>query len=117
MGNTTFDFAGLKRAFETLDIPSLITNYADDAEWIEYQSGASITEPHRLVGKEVIHKRAQGVADRKIKLEISDEVIGDGCIAYCMRITAPDGRKGIENAIIYHQDGKIIRQFEVEAWE
>ena len=117
MTAASFDFAGMKRAFETLDIPSLLEFYADDAEWIEYKPGAPPSSPRRLVGKDAIHKFVQGVADYGVQLVISDEVIGDGRIAYCMRVAPPDGRQGIEHVIAYHQNGKITRQIDVEAWD
>ena len=112
-----FDFAGMKQAFETLDIPALIECYAEDAEWIEYKPGAPPSAPRRMLGKAAIHQFVQGVADHKVKLFISDEVIGDGRIAYSMRVETPDGRHGIEHVIAYHQNGKIIRQIDVEAWD
>jgi ketosteroid isomerase-like protein len=115
MAHTSFDYAGLKRAFETPDIPALIEFYAEDAEWIEYKPGAPFSSPRRMVGKATIQKFVQGVADYGVKLTMSDEVIGDERIAFCMIFVAPDGETGIEHVICHHRDGKIIRQVDVEA--
>ena len=117
MAQTTFDYAGYKRAFEALDIPTLLTYYADDAEWLEYRTGLPVRAPHHMAGKETIRDQLQGAADYGIKVAISDEVIGDGRIAFCMVVTTPENLLIIENAILHLQDGKIIRHSEVEAWD
>lgn len=116
MQQATFDFAGLKRAFKTLDIPALIEFYADDAEWLEYKPGAPPNAPRRMQGKKATHDFVQGVADYGVKLVIADEVIGDERLAFCITVYTPDGRLGIEHVILHHRAGMIQRQVDVEAW-
>jgi hypothetical protein len=48
---------------------------------------------------------------------LSDEVIGPARAAFCVTCTLPNGNRIIENVIIHHRAGKIIRQVDVEAWD
>jgi ketosteroid isomerase-like protein len=117
MGNVGFDFAGQKRAYEEKDVSALVAFFADDVEWIEYKNSAPPRLPHRMTDKETIRKFVQGVADADVKLQVSDEVIGDGRIAFCITCILADDRRGIEHVIIHLRDGKIVRQVDVEAWD
>jgi hypothetical protein len=117
MSHANFNFAGLKEAFETPDIPALIAFYAGDAGWLEYKAGSPLSAPYIMRGKESIHQHVQGAAEYGIKITIRDEVIGDERLAFCMIINAPDGRTGIEHVIIHHRDGKIYRHVDVEVWD
>ena len=48
---------------------------------------------------------------------ISNEVLDDERAAFTLTATRPDGRMIVENAILDHRDGLIVRQHEVEAWD
>jgi hypothetical protein len=48
---------------------------------------------------------------------VEDEVIGEGRIAYNEACEYPDGTRVLDATMLEWQDGKIVRQTIVEAWD
>lgn len=117
MAKITFDFEGFRRSFTEQDIERWLDYFAEDAEWVEYRHNAPPRSPNRMIGHAAIGAFLARVKASNIKLEISDEVIGDERAAFMVTCTLSDGRHIVENVIIHVTDGKITRQVDVEAWD
>jgi ketosteroid isomerase-like protein len=112
-----FDFAAFRAALEARDVERWLPFYADDAEWLEYRHGNPPRSPHVMRGREEIGRFLDDVAGSQIELEISNEVLGDERAAFTITFTRTGGRRIVENVIVDHRDGRIVRQLEVEAWD
>jgi len=112
-----FDFAGFRAALEARDAGRWLPYYADDAEWLEYRDASPPRSPHVMRGREAIGAFLAEIAASRIELAISNEVLGDERAAFTITVRRADGRRMIENVIVDHRDGRIVRQLEVEAWD
>jgi hypothetical protein len=112
-----FDFAGFKAAMERKDFDGWLGFYADDAEWTEYRHFSPPRDPNRMVGKEQISDLVRRVCGYDLGITIADEVIAPERIAFSIDVALPDGKRIFEHTIIWVEDGKIIRQVDVEAWD
>jgi hypothetical protein len=113
----TFDFGSFKQAFEAQDIELWLSFYDDGAEWIEYRHNAPPRAPNRMVGREQIGAFLGRVKSSNVRLSLGDEVLGPQRAAFCVICTLPNGNRIIENVIVHHAHGKIVRQVDVEAWD
>ena len=114
---TAFDFAGFRTALEARDVARWLPFYADDAESLQYRHTDPPRSPHVMRGREEIRRFLEDVAGSRIELAISNEVLGEARAAFTITVTRADGRRIIENVILDHRDGRIVRQLEVEAWD
>jgi hypothetical protein len=116
-GKSEFDFAAFKDAFESRNLDRWEPFYADDAEWIEYRHVSPSRVPNRMVGKEQIAEFLAWVCAADFGITIGDEVIAQERIAFSVDCTFPDGKRVFEHVIARTEDGKIVRQVDVEAWD
>ena len=117
MSDTSFDFAGFKRAFVEQDVPAWAAYFADDGQWIEYKHTHPPRAPRVMRGKGEIADFLGRVKASNVSLEISDEVVGPDRAAFCVWCTLGDGRRIIEHVIIHYEGKMITRQVDVEAWD
>ena len=101
-----FDFSAYKDAFES-----------KDAEWIEYKPSAPPRAPVRMVGRERIAEFIASLEKSDIQTAIADEVLERGRAAFSVDVTLPDGKRVFEHTIVHIEDGRIVCQVDVEAWE
>jgi ketosteroid isomerase-like protein len=112
-----FDFHAFRAALEGRDVARWLPFYAEDAEWLEYRHTNPPRSPNVMRGHAEISRFLEDVARSELKLAISNEVLGDGRAAFTITVTRAGGRRIIENVILDHRDGRIVRQVEVEAWD
>jgi SnoaL-like domain len=112
-----FDFAAFKAALEQRDVPRCAEFYVDEAEWVELRHFDPPSAPNRIVGKEAIAERLHHLSVIALGLAVSHEVIGEGRGAFRIDATFPDGKRIVEHVIIELDQGKIVRQVDVEAWD
>jgi SnoaL-like domain len=117
MTDTSFDFAGFKRAFTNQDVSAWAAYFATDGQWIEYKHSHPPRSPRVMDGQREIVDFLERVRASNITLEIEDEVIGPDRAAFRVWCKLPDGRRIIEHVIIYYANGKITRQVDVESWD
>ena len=86
-------------------------------EWIEYRHANPPRAPHVMQGRREIADFLARVKASDVVLHIEDEVVGSGRSAFRVWCELRDGRRIIEQVIIYHANGKITRQVDVEAWD
>ena len=112
-----FDFDSFRAALEARDVARWLPFYADDAEWLEYRHGNPPRAPDVTRGRAAIGRYIEEIAASRIALAISNEVLGEHRAAFTITVLRADGRRIIENVIVDHRDGRIVRQLEVEAWD
>ena len=112
-----FDFEAMRRAIEESDYDALLALYADDAELRTVNRNSTPSSPQVLRGKEEISELLRDVCGRAMTHHVEDEVIGEGRVAYNGACEYPDGNRGLGATTLELQDGKIVRQTIVEAWD
>jgi hypothetical protein len=70
-----------------------------------------------MVGRERIAQFLSSLEGSDIKISLSDEVLGRERVAFSVDVALPDGRSILEHTILHVEDGKIVRQVDVEAWD
>lgn len=117
MTDAAFDFAAFKQAYETKDAGRWITFFAENAEWTEYRNQDPPSKPNRMIGRAAIESFLRQVATWPITLAIEDEIVTADRIAFRSWVGLSDGRRIVEHAMLYLENGRIARQIEVEAWD
>src|SRR5215203_2635030 len=113
----SLDFEAMRRAVEESDYDALVAFYADDAELRTVNKNTTPSSPQVLRGKEEISELLRDVCGRAMTHHVEDEVIGEGRIAYNEACEYPDGTRVLGGRRLVMQDGKILRQTIVEAWD
>ena len=111
------DFEAMRRAIEESDYDALVALYADDAELRTVNKNSTPSSPQVLRGKEEIFEMLRDVCGRAMTHHVEDEVIGEGRIAYNEACEHPDGTRVLGATTLELQEGKIVRQTIVEAWD
>jgi ketosteroid isomerase-like protein len=112
-----FDFEAMRRAIEESDYDALLALYADNAELRTVNKNSTPSSPQMLQGKEEISEMLRDVCGRAMTHYVEDEVIGEGRVAYNEACEYPDGIRVLGATTLELQDGKIVRQTIVEAWD
>ena len=112
-----FDFEAMRRAIEESDYEALLALYADNAELRTVNKNSTPSSPQMLQGKEEISEMLRDVCGRAMTHHVEDEVIGEGRVAYNEACEYPDGIRVLGATTLELQDGKIVRQTIVEAWD
>ena len=112
-----FDFEAMRRAIEESDYDALLALYADNAELRTVNKNSTPSSPQMLQGKEEISEMLRDVCGRAMTHHVEDEVIGEGRVAYNEACEYPDGIRVLGATTLKLQDGKIVRQTIVEAWD
>ena len=113
MGSPAFDFEGLKRAFEAGEPEGILEFYSPDLEHIEVDQDAPPTS-QRTSGFEEIRRAFEGIAQAGMRLRIDNQVIGEDRAACTITVEFPDRRRLLSNTIFDLQDGKIVRQLDIQ---
>jgi ketosteroid isomerase-like protein len=111
------DFEAMRRAIEESDYDALLALYADNAELRTVNKNSTPSSPQMLQGKEEISEMLRDVCGRAMTHHVEDEVIGEGRVAYNEACEYPDGIRVLGATTLELQDGKIVRQTIVEAWD
>ena len=112
-----FDFEALRRAVEQSDAESLTSFYAEDAQLLTVNRNTTPSSPGVLRGKEAIAQQLADICGRDMTHRVENEVVGQGRIAFNEACEYPDGIRVLTAATLDVQDGQIVRQVNVEAWD
>jgi hypothetical protein len=104
----------MRRAIEASDYDALVTLYA---ELRTINKNSTPSSPQVLRGKEEISERLRDICERAMTHHVEDEVIGERRIAYNEACEYPDGTRVLGATTLELQNGKIVRQTIVEAWD
>jgi ketosteroid isomerase-like protein len=109
--------AELKRAIEGRDAKALAAFYADDAllRIIDHDNPPS--KPREFKGRQAIASYYNDVCGRAISHHIEAGLANGQALAFTQACTYPDGTKVFCAAMLDIEDGKIVRQTAVQAWD
>jgi ketosteroid isomerase-like protein len=109
-----FDFELLKRSFESWHLEQLLELYHEDCEQIEMDEVTPPAAP-RLRHKDELRKIFENGSKAGVKISVENPVVADDRVACTFTCSFDDGRRIVANSIIDLRDGRIIRQFDVQA--
>jgi len=110
------NFQALSDAFEALDVDALKQFYKSDVEHTEIDAGAPPRSP-RTSGWDYIAGAVAGAAQAGIKIHLNNPVLGEDRVACTITCEFPDGRRMVSNTIYDLDDGKIVRQLDVQVMD
>ena len=110
-------FAELKRAIEDRDAATLATFYADHALLRIIDQDNPPSKPRELKGKQAIVSYFDDVCGRAMSHLVEAGVSNGRELAFTEACTYPDGAKVFCAAMLEIEDGKIVRQTAVQAWD
>jgi hypothetical protein len=70
-----------------------------------------------MVGRERIAEFIASLEKSDIEISLANEVLGRERAAFSVDVTLPYGRHVFEHTIVHIEDGRIVRQVDVEAWD
>ncbi|MBA2715310.1 MAG: nuclear transport factor 2 family protein [Rubrobacteraceae bacterium] len=112
----SLDFEAMRHAIEGSDYEALVAFYADDAEMRMVNKNATPSSPMVLRGKAEISEMLRDVCGRAMTHHVEDEVVGGNRVAFNEACEYPDGRV-LGATTLELQDGMIVRQTNIEAWD
>ena len=113
----TVSIAELKRAIEGRDAKALASFYADDAFVRIIDRDNPPSKPRQLEGKAAIAAYYDDLCGRAMTHRIEAGVANGNTLAFTQACAYPDGTKVFCAAIVELNDGKILRQTAVQAWD
>jgi ketosteroid isomerase-like protein len=111
---TRFDFDLLKRSFESWDVETLLDLYDDEVEQIEMDEVTPPAAP-RVRHKDELRQIFENGCRAGVKIGVDNPVVGEDRVACTFTCAFDDGRRIVANSIIDVRDGRIVRQFDVQA--
>ncbi|MGH3146525.1 MAG: nuclear transport factor 2 family protein [Rubrobacter sp.] len=111
------DFEAMRSGIERSDFDVLIDLYAEDAELRTVNKNSTPSSPQVLRGKEAIAEMLSDICGRAMTHHIENEVVGEDRVAFNEACEYPDGTRVLTASTLDVNDGKIVRQVNVEAWD
>jgi ketosteroid isomerase-like protein len=111
---TRYDIDLLKRSFESWDLDQLRELYHEDVEQIEMDEVTPPADPRRRNKAELMQIFENG-CNAGVKISLDNPVVGEDRVACTFTCAFDDGRRIVANSILDVRDGKIVRQFDVQA--
>ncbi len=117
MKSTSEVCSTLHSAIESCDVDSMLSLYADNAELRVIDRDHPPSKPLELHGKQAIAGYLRDVYGREMSHRVLDEVVGSNSLSFSEDCLYPDGTRVFGNFTLELDDGKIIRETEVQAWD
>ncbi len=117
MKSTTEVCRSLHSAIEGRDVESMLSLYADNAEMRVIDREHPPSQPLELHGKQAIAGYLRDVYGREMSHKVIDEIVGRNGLSFSEDCEYPDGTRVFGNISLELEDGKIIRETEVQAWD
>ena len=111
---TRFDFGLLKRSFESWDLAALSELYHEELEQIEMDEVTPPAAPRVRTKAELWHIFERG-CQAGVKIGVDNPVVGEDRLACTFSCNFDDGRRVVANSIMDLRDGRIVRQFDIQA--
>ena len=112
---TSFDLDALKRGYEEWDIEGLLELYADDVELTQIDRDNPPSSPRVRHGKEVIKGMFDHCAAAGVTATVENLVADHNRAAATITCEFAGGRKVVANSILEIEDGRIVRERDVQA--
>jgi ketosteroid isomerase-like protein len=113
--NTSFDLEAFRRSYQEWDIEALLALYADDVELIQIDRDNPPSSPRVRHGKDVFKGMFEHCAVAGVKATVENTVAGADRAAATVTCEFPGGRKVVANSILELEEGRIIRERDVQA--
>ena len=110
-------FEAIRRAIEESDYDALVALYADDAELRTVNKNSPPSSPQVLRGKEEISELLRDVCGWAMTHHVEDEIVGENRVAFNEACEYLEGLKVLTATTLELQNGKIVRQTNIEAWD
>jgi ketosteroid isomerase-like protein len=114
---TQIDFAALKRAVEERDADAQLALYADDAEVRLVDRVNTPRSPRVLRGRQEIREWIEDVCARDMTHAVQTPVLGEDAVAFTEACRYPDGTNLLCATVAELDDGRIVRQVAIQAWD
>jgi hypothetical protein len=115
--NTTQIADVLHRAHEQRDAEAMIALYADDAEVRIVDSSRPPRRPLVLRGKQAISELLRDINSRPMTHRIEQKVVGENALSLTVACEYSEGTRVLATEVYELQNGKIVRQVTVQAWD
>jgi ketosteroid isomerase-like protein len=112
---TSFDLDALKRGYEEWEIEGLLELYADDVELTQIDRDNPPSSPRVRHGKEVIKGMFDHCAAAGVTATVENLVADHNRAAATITCEFAGGRKVVANSILEIEDGRIVRERDVQA--
>jgi ketosteroid isomerase-like protein len=112
-----FDLAALSRAIEERDAASQLALYADDAEVRLVDQDNPPSAPRILRGKPAIAAWIQDVSARDMTHRVERTVVQGDRAAFTESCRYPDGTAVLCSAVLDLDQGLIVREVGLQAWD
>lgn len=110
-----FDIDAYRQAYESWDIPALLSHYADDVELTMISGDNPPSSPRTAVGKAVFSGMFEHCKGAGAEVTVENCVATEDRIAATVTCAFPGGRKVVANSIMDLRDGVIVHEREVVA--
>jgi ketosteroid isomerase-like protein len=114
---TAFDPAVFSRATSERDSETLLSMFADDAEWSTVDKENPPSRPSVLRGRDAIAGKLRDIYGRDMTHEVADLVRSGDQVAYTVNCQYPDGSRVMCMSTLELRDGKIARQTGMQVWD
>lgn len=109
--------AAIKQAIESRDGRKLASFYADAATVHIIDRNNPPSKPREIRGKAAIGTFWDDICGRAMTHEVAATVADSNRLAFTQSCAYPDGAKVFCLAMLHLQDGKIVHQTVVQAWD
>jgi hypothetical protein len=107
----------LRQAIETRNAADAAALYSDDAELIVVNRNYPPSHPMVRHGRAAVAELYRDVCAREMTHKIIATVVGNNAFAMQESCLYPDGCRVVGHVIAHVQDGRIVRQTNVDAWD
>ena len=111
------DLEVLRRAQEEHDLELMVDLYAEDAVLRRIDRNSPPSSPTELRGKERIAEYWRDIFGRGMTHRVENVVAGEDHVAFNVACEYADGTKVLAAENLEVQDGKIVREVSVQAWD
>jgi hypothetical protein len=113
----TVDMDTLRQAIEHRDTNLLVSFLADNAELQLIDKTHQPKSPLELHGKKAVAEYLTDIYGRDMTHRVTNEVVGKDRLSFNEICQYPSGERVFAASVVDLQNGKIIREVTVEAWD
>jgi hypothetical protein len=107
----------LRQALEQGNVNLLVGLYADDAQMQVIDRVHQPSAPLEFHGKQAIADFFNDIYHRNMTHHVIDEVVGKDRLSFNEACQYPGGERVLAASVLDLQNGKIVRQMTIQAWD
>lgn len=112
-----FDLAALRHGIEDRDLAAMLGLYDDSAKISIIDRRHTPSRPQVVQGRGEITAYLSDQLSREMTHQLDHVVADNGSVFFIERCTYPDGSRVMMSSVLDIEDGQIIRQEGVQAWD